>query len=97
MGSRTHGRRLVQQLSAAIDKLPRGRYRRLDPLQRHNRARPGFIVGYGLQVVSVWQKAAQFDINARVAACQEVELAVDASVRAGEPAGAFEYEGLRGV
>jgi hypothetical protein len=68
----TYRRRFAQQLGDEIDKPPRGRYRRLGPLQRHNRARPGFIVGYGLQVVSMRQRAAQFGINARIAACQEL-------------------------
>jgi hypothetical protein len=36
---------IIQQLGDESDKPPRRRNRRLDPLQRHNRAMPGFIVG----------------------------------------------------
>ena len=83
---------LVTKLNTEVHHIfedPAFRKRFLDPFQRDNSARPGFIDGHGFQIVGLRQEAAQFRVDALITSGQQVKLAVHAFMGFGDLAGAL--------
>jgi hypothetical protein len=65
--------------------------------QRDHCVRTCLVVGNGLQLVPLREKAPQLDINPRLVSDQLQKLSVNSSMGLGYLVGALEDEGLRGM